>query len=137
MRMDARPGGPSVRGVAVLERGCARCNSFFRASGEVGALDIGVLEQASHRGGGGPTTASRGRNALEGERHGPVGGRFVIMQQLKIQRLSRLLLVACMLCVALAQGVAAEEPRELAVQRDPQAGYNPATNTFRVYAHRE
>ncbi|HLT20349.1 MAG TPA: SH3 domain-containing protein [Thermomicrobiales bacterium] len=59
------------------------------------------------------------------------------MQQLKIQRLSRLLLVACMLCVALAQGVAAEEPRELAVQRDPQAGYNPATNTFRVYAHRE
>jgi hypothetical protein len=49
----------------------------------------------------------------------------------------RLLLVLGMLAIALTQSVAAESPRSTAIPRDPNAGYNADTNTFRVYAHRE
>jgi hypothetical protein len=37
----------------------------------------------------------------------------------------------------LAPSAAAESPSPAALVRDPAAGYNPATNSFRIYAHRE
>ena len=48
-----------------------------------------------------------------------------------------LLIVLSMLAALIAPTVSAEAPLPTATDRDPNAGYNPSTNTFRVFAHRE
>ncbi len=49
----------------------------------------------------------------------------------------RLLLALFVIAAFAAPAVSAESPQPAQQARDPEAGYNPATNTARVYAHRE
>ncbi|MEZ4524186.1 MAG: hypothetical protein R3A46_21520 [Thermomicrobiales bacterium] len=59
------------------------------------------------------------------------------MQRVRIQQLLGLLITFCTLAALMTQTVSAEAPSPSQMQRDPDAGYNPAANTARVYAHRE
>lgn len=59
------------------------------------------------------------------------------MNRVKLQRPARLFIVLCIAFAFAAPTVSAESPQPAALERDPDAGYNPASNTFRVYAHRE
>ena len=59
------------------------------------------------------------------------------MTRVRVRQPAGLLLILAMLVALMAQSATAEAPQPDAVQRDPDAGYNPATNTFRVYAHRQ
>ncbi|CAN5814921.1 hypothetical protein BH23CHL2_BH23CHL2_34710 [soil metagenome] len=59
------------------------------------------------------------------------------MYRVRLWQPAGLLLILAMLITFIVPTVSAEAPSPDAIQRDPNAGYNPATNTFRVYAHRE
>lgn len=59
------------------------------------------------------------------------------MKRVRVRQPAGLLLILAMLAALVGQSVTAEAPATDAIQRDPGAGYDPATNTFRVYAHRE
>ena len=59
------------------------------------------------------------------------------MHRVRIWQPVRLLILLSILAAFAAGTVSAEAPSSNQTGRDPDAGYNPATNTFRVYAHRE
>jgi len=60
------------------------------------------------------------------------------MHRVGMRQPAGLLIVLSIILVSfVAPSVGAETPRSTQLTRDPAAGYDPATNTFRVYAHRE
>ncbi len=59
------------------------------------------------------------------------------MNWVRLRRPAGLLIAFSILATLLVPTVGAEAPQPTALERDPAAGYNPANNTYRVYAHRE